>query len=202
MSESNDPFGCRWEGEVRWRLLLGKLRDPVDELLELGGVGDEETLLAFALRHQLEVDVVGARREKLGDEGVEEGLVELGVDLAAVDGFADEGAKGVPGDAGGVDVGTSFRRRRDPRVDGVERRFLIRVVELERLAPSERDVAKTLLDDGVKPGDEEVEAHLLGGTGGETSRVEATERVEDVGADTGRRLVHEDATLAEDVDRD
>ena len=51
----------------------------------------------------------------------------------------------------------------------------------------------------MEPGKQEQKTRLLGGTALEAESGEAAERVEQVGADTGRRLVHDDTRLAEDV---
>lgn len=50
-----------------------------------------------------------------------------------------------------------------PGVHGVACRAQVRLSELVLLGPAQRGIAQTLLDDGVEPGQQEVEAGTLVG---------------------------------------
>lgn len=141
--------------------------------------------MSVHFERQLELAVEAAGGEETLQEGVEEPLVELVVDSPSVDGLGHEGLQRRPRDLIRRDVLPTLRRndrcseslRSDtdteeqagetdsnlrriiqPGVHSVTGRAQIRLSELVLLRPAERSVTQALLDDGVEPGQEEVQA--------------------------------------------
>ena len=88
-------------------------------------------------------------------------LIEVVVDLAAVDTLRHQRLNGVPWHLLWRQVGATQRHAVHPDVERVARAAQVRLVELVALAPAERRVAEAFLHDGVEPGEQEVEARAL-----------------------------------------
>mmetsp|Transcript_44662 Transcript_44662/g.112564 ORF Transcript_44662/g.112564 Transcript_44662/m.112564 type:complete len:281 (+) Transcript_44662:1133-1975(+) len=160
------------------------------------GIVGQAQLLEVSL-HQAETDIEAARREQLLQEAVQQALVDLVVDATAVHHLAEQRAQRHPRDLFGWQVVTSLRRRVHPVVEHLGSGLEIGLAKLELLGPAERGVAQTLLEDGVQPGQQEVEARALGRLAVHARRRKVAQNTMQVGLDAGRRLKGEHLRLAQ-----
>lgn len=87
-----------------------------------------------------------------------------------------------------------------PSVQCIARHLEVRLVELVLLGPPLRSVSQPLLDDGMEPGQQEVQASSLVGLFAHASGRHCAEGAKQVGLHTWRRFKGEDAGSTEKVD--
>lgn len=136
------------------RLSAGQLLGPGEEVLVGLDVRDGEWRWRGVTVRCVEraVCVEGLLSEVELRERLQDLLVKGVVDLAAVDGLANEGPQGVPGYRVRVYSLTSSAQGVKPLVDAVEHAPLVALVELVDLGPADRGVPESFLHDGVEPG--------------------------------------------------
>jgi len=97
-------------------------------------------------------------------EGLENHDVEVIVNAAPVETLGDEGTECLPGDLFRGNVGSAECQAVEPLVYCVQGAPEVCLVELVSLGPPDGGVPEALRDDGVEPGQQEVQSHpFLGG---------------------------------------
>mmetsp|Transcript_110735 Transcript_110735/g.352712 ORF Transcript_110735/g.352712 Transcript_110735/m.352712 type:complete len:391 (-) Transcript_110735:12038-13210(-) len=136
---------------------------PLQELLALPRVRRDEVVLLRQRHVQLEVGVEALFAEQVMDERPQDGMVELVVDAAAVDGLRQHGLDGIPRDLVGADVGqlAVLRHAVNPRIDDVAAADLVGIRELVLLGPAHRVETQALQDDGVEERQQEMKSAPL-----------------------------------------
>ena len=137
-----DRFSVMGQAKPFWRLLFGQLFDPGQKLVSPDAIWDVDLELIgpVGAPDQVVVGVEALLVEQLGQEGVKELLVELVVNLAAVDALGQEGLHGFPRHLARGQVGPSHRRVVHPSVQHVARHSEVRLVELVLFGPAQRRV--------------------------------------------------------------
>lgn len=164
--------------------------------------------------------------EQLVHKSSQQTLVKFIVNLASVDALSQQSTEGIPWDLLWRQIGSALGRHIysdfepykiskyqlligythhgdtvNPSVQGITSTSQIRLIEFILLGPTQGDITKTLLEDGMEPGQQEVQSSPLIGSSAHATSRNSAEGPQEVGTHAWRRLKDEDTASTEQVDR-